>query len=37
MFNVYLVEIIAGQSIEEIHNSGKAVVGEGGPAEYIVF
>ena len=29
MYNVYLVEVIAGHSIEEIHNVGKAVVGEG--------
>ena len=29
MYNVYLVEVIAGHSIEEIHNAEKAVVGEG--------
>ena len=29
VYNVYLVEVIAGHSIEEIHNVGKAVVGEG--------
>ena len=29
MYNVYLVEVIAGHSIEEIHNVGKAVVCEG--------
>ena len=28
MYNVYLVEVIAGHSIEETHNVGKAVVGE---------
>lgn len=29
VYNVYLVEVIAGHSIEEIHNAEKAVLGEG--------